>query len=72
MWKIGKIEMDFPKARTVFAFMFYSSFCYIVLKEMPIPPALNTIISTLMGFYFGQSMPKQKEGGNDGGSNKGT
>jgi len=50
---MGKFLGDYTEARTLFAFMFYASFCYILLKGHQIPPELNTIVSSLMGFWFG-------------------
>ncbi len=50
------------KARTIFAFMFYGSFLYMILSGAKVPPELNTIVSGLFGYYFGSR--KQKEGQN--------
>jgi hypothetical protein len=52
---------EWLKARTIFAFMFYSTLCYMVLNQLPIPDVLKEIVSFLMGFYFGQKMPQQKK-----------
>lgn len=49
------------KPRTIFAFMFYSVFLYLILRGQNIPDPLNTIVSLLMGFYFGNK--NRKEGG---------
>ena len=49
------------KARTVFAFMFYATFCYLVIAQLEVPQALNSVVTGLLGFYFGQSFPKDKE-----------
>lgn len=48
------------KARTVFAFMFYATFCYLMIVGKDTPQSLISIVSGLLGYYFGQSMPKQK------------
>ena len=47
--------------RTIFAFMFYFTFLYLILRGLEVPDPLNTIVSLLMGFYFGN---KNKGGGN--------
>lgn len=49
------------KARTIFAFMFYATFCYLVVEGRDVPQALNSIISIIMGAYFGSTLPKNKE-----------
>ena len=54
---------EWGKPRSIFAFMFYFTLCYMVLKQFPIPDVLKEIVSFLMGFYFGQKMPQQKESG---------
>ncbi len=67
--KISEVIKDFfqalikewVKARTIFTCMFYAVFLFMVVSKTPIPPELNTIISTLFGFWFGQKQTK-KEG----------
>ena len=56
-----KIIIKLLKPRTIFAFMFYGVFCYLLLSEIKIPPMLNTIVSTLMGYFFGERVNKNKE-----------
>jgi hypothetical protein len=51
---------EWSKARTIFTAMFYISFICLILKQIKVPPELNTIISTLFGYWFGQ---KQSQGG---------
>ena len=58
------MKADWTKPRTIFAFMFYATFLYLVLRGLEIPDPLNTIVSLLMGFYFGN---KNKNGGNRNG-----
>ena len=41
------------KARTIFAFMFYAAFIYLIIMQLEIPKELNSIISILLGHYFG-------------------
>ena len=41
------------KPRTFFAFMFYATFCYLILKGQPIPESLNNIVFSLISFWFG-------------------
>lgn len=55
---------DLIKPRTIFAFMFYGAFCYLILRQISIPQELNTIVSMLMGYYFGSR--KQKSEVKDG------
>ena len=45
--------------RTVFAAMFYITFCYLILKGRDVPEALLNIVSTLMGFWFGNRVGSQ-------------
>jgi len=47
------------KPRTIFAGLFYITFCYLILTEVKVPPELNTIVSGLFGYYWGSR--KQKE-----------
>ena len=50
------------KARTVFAFMFYATFCYLLVVGRDVPQVLISVVSVLMGAYFGASTPKQVKG----------
>ena len=55
-WKkreTGKEKMIKIKARTVFAFMFYAVFFYLVITEKKLPQELVMIVGTILGFYFG-------------------
>ena len=49
------------KPSSIFAFMFYSTLCYMIHKQLPIPDVLKQVVSFLMGFYFGQKLPEQKK-----------
>jgi hypothetical protein len=49
------------KPRTLFAFMFYSAFVSIILAGKEVPPELNTIISALMGYWFGNRGRKEEQ-----------
>jgi len=51
--------MNLPKPRTLFAFMFYATACYLILRQIEIPQFLNTICSTLMGYFYGSRSPKK-------------
>ena len=57
---------EWSKPRTVFAVMFYSLFCSLILKQIEIPPVLNTIVSTLFGYYYGSQQAKQIQEGSNG------
>lgn len=48
------------KPRTLFTFMFFGTFCYLVLTQLTVPPVLNSIISGLLGYYYGEKMAKLK------------
>lgn len=48
------VVKEWSSARTIFAFMFYATLCYMILKQFPVPDVLKEIVSFLMGFYFGQ------------------
>jgi uncharacterized membrane protein YdjX (TVP38/TMEM64 family) len=56
-----RIIAEWGKPRTIFAFMFYFTLCYLVFKQLPVPEILKEIVSFLMGFYFGQKLPEQKD-----------
>ena len=47
---------DLLKPRTIFAFLFYGTFCYLIIKQVEIPDALNHVVSALLGFYFGSKV----------------
>jgi len=51
---------EWLKPRTVFATMFYSLFCYLILTKIEVPPILNTIVSTLFGYWSGSKAKKGK------------
>ncbi len=53
------MDNEWKKPRTVFAFMFYFLFCFIISCGLSVPPELNTIISSLLGFYFGNKSAKR-------------
>ena len=44
---------DLLRPRTLITFAFYGVFLYLILKGSKIPDSLNTIISSLFGYYFG-------------------
>lgn len=58
---MGKILGDYTEARTLFAFMFYGTFCWCVLKHYDVPPELNTIVSTICGYWFGSKNKPQAD-----------
>ena len=45
---------SWTKPRTVFAAMFYVTFLYLILMGLEVPQILNSMVSTLFGFYYGQ------------------
>ena len=56
------ITREWMKSRTAFTFLFYGAFIYLILNKIQVPAELNTIISTLFGFWFGQKQSTKKEG----------
>jgi len=55
-------ENDWLKPRTIFATMFYSTFIYLIIQGTEVPAVLNTMVSTLFGFYYGQKTQNKQEG----------
>jgi len=52
---------EWLKPRTVFACMFYSIFCYLILAKVEVPAILNSIVSTLFGYWFGSKKKEAKD-----------
>ena len=46
--------MSLFKPRTIFAFMFYGAFIYLVIMEKKIPQELVLIVGSILGFYYGK------------------
>ena len=44
---------DLIKPRTIFAFMFYATFCGLILGHINPPKELTEIVLLSLGFYFG-------------------
>ncbi len=53
------------KPRTVFAFMFYITFCYLVVMQFEVPESLQAVVTGLLGFYFGQRTKKGVDNGKE-------
>lgn len=53
--------MKLPKPRTIFALLIYGPVAYLCVLEKTVPDLLGNALMALMGFYFGQSIPKQKK-----------
>ena len=54
--RIGsRLAEEWLKSRTLFTAMFFSLFCYMALQDRKITPELNTIVSTLLGYWFGRA-----------------
>lgn len=51
------------KARTVFSFMFYATFLYLIIRQLQVPPELNTIVAGLFGYYWGNKNKETNGGG---------
>jgi len=54
--------MKAPKPRTLFAFMFYATTCYMIIAQQEVPKFLENLVMILMGFYFGQKVKKRNGG----------
>lgn len=59
--KISEVIINLLKPRTLFAFLFYGTMCYLILKGIEVPDTLNHIVSVLLGFYFGQKIKKEEK-----------
>ena len=51
-----KTGSEWLKPRTTFALLFYGTYIYLVVKGLPIPEGLKTIVDLLMGFFFGSKV----------------
>lgn len=49
--------------KSLIAFAFYGTFCYLILKGINVPDPLNNIVSFLMGRYFGYKEGTSESGG---------
>lgn len=61
LMKEGIVKEEYKeliKPRTIFAFLFYMTFCWLVMINKEVPQELNTIISVTLGFYFGNRTKK--------------
>ena len=54
--ELTDVIKEILKPRTFFAFMFYACFCYLVIRQLPIPDSLNNIVSMILGFWFGNKV----------------
>ncbi len=50
---MNEVKKEILKPRTIIAFLFYFTFCYLIFRGLEIPQELNSIVSVLMGYYFG-------------------
>jgi len=55
---IKNLIKDLFKPRTLFATLFYCTFCFLILKNRTVPKELSTIVLMLLSFYFGQRTKK--------------
>lgn len=53
--------LEILKPRTIIAMAFYMVYINLVLAQLPIPPELNTMISTLFGYWYGSRKAKKEE-----------
>ncbi len=57
------------KPRTLFAFMFYGTVCYMFLRQIEVPEFLRNVVLVLLGHYFGKnSVKKEVNGGTKSGN----
>jgi hypothetical protein len=67
--ELTKLLIELFTPRTIFASLFYGTFCWLLWREKPIPEELNTIVFSLLSFYFGfKAAAKRNENG--GGESK--
>lgn len=58
MDRLLKIFERLLKPRTLFTFMFFGVFCYLAITKLPIPPILTSVVSGLLGYYYGEKIAK--------------
>ena len=46
--------------RSIYTSVFFGTLCYLILKQLPIPQLLNSICSSLFGFWFGEQSAKRQ------------
>ena len=46
------------RPRTIFATLFYSSFCYLVVVHKEVPDDLENIVLMILSYYFGSKVRK--------------
>ena len=59
-----KICKDLLKPRTVFTIGFFGTFCFLILHQVKVPPILNSVVSGLLGYYYGEKVGIAKTNGN--------
>lgn len=47
------------KPRTVFALLFYLTYCYLIISKVNPPEALTNIVVMILSFYFGTQVKKE-------------
>jgi len=62
--ELTDVIQDILKPRTFFAFMFYATFCYLILHDKPVPESLNNIVFSLISFWFGMRVGENIKNGN--------
>ena len=55
---MGKVLMALLKPRTIFAFMFYGTYCWLIYQKITPPDGLTNIVLMMLAFYFGQKVSK--------------
>jgi len=51
--KMKEAIVELIKPRTIYAFMFYGTYCWLIWKGINPPEPLNGIVLLLLGYYFG-------------------
>jgi len=59
MGKILKMIEKLVKPRTIFTGMFFGTTCYLILNNIAVPEMLNSIVSGLFGYYYGEKTKKE-------------
>lgn len=62
--KLLKIFESLLKPRTIFTIAFFGTFCALILNQLEVPPILNSVVSSLLGYYYGEKTGRMNGNGN--------
>ena len=60
IFTVNDIMKKLLTPRSVYTSAFFGTLCYLILKQLPIPQLLNSICSSLFGFWFGEQSAKRQ------------